>query len=89
MASLSIPLENDAAGLNEERRKMQAIPRLGIPRLPPGVESACSRRPFRREFAVPGGRVVWSRQVPASGTSGMPEGGLHGIGESGKSEEVL
>ncbi len=33
---MSIPLENDAAGLNEERRKMQAIPRLGIPRLPLG-----------------------------------------------------
>jgi hypothetical protein len=39
-------------------RTKSAIPRLGIPRLPPGVESACSRRHFMREQAVPGGRVV-------------------------------
>ncbi len=38
----------------------RAIPRLGIPRLPPRVESAYSRvaEPRRRECAVPGGRVV-------------------------------
>ena len=48
----------------------RAIPRLGIPRLPPGVESAYSRvaRPRGRECAVPGGRVVQG----ASGS--LPEG---------------
>ncbi len=43
--------------------KKQAIPRLGIPRLTPGVESARSREQ-KRDLAVPGGRdVFWSRPV--------------------------
>ena len=52
--------------LNAPVPVVATIPRLDIPRHTAGVESAYSRldlRPLRRECAVPGGRVFYSRQV--------------------------